>query len=61
MTYDDIVRAEQKRAAKVSTKDAKRDDRYPQGSKPDEEKRLRADELKINKRKIEASRFVLQS
>jgi hypothetical protein len=43
MTYDDIVRAEEKRAAKVSAKGAKvsakgakRGGRRPQGSKPGE-------------------------
>jgi hypothetical protein len=47
MTYDDIVRAEEKRAAKVSAKGAKRGGRRPQGSKPGEGKRSRADELEI--------------
>jgi len=55
MTYDDIVRAEQKRAAKVSAKVAKRGGRCPQGSKPGKGKRSRADELEVSKRKIEAS------
>jgi hypothetical protein len=55
MTYDDIVRAEQKRAAKVSAKGAKRAGRHPQYSKHGEGKRSRVDELKIGKREIEAS------
>jgi hypothetical protein len=38
MTYDDIVEAEQKRAAKVSAAGAKRGGRRPKSSKPGEEK-----------------------
>jgi hypothetical protein len=49
------VRAEQKRAAKVSTKGAKRGGRCPHGSKPGEGKGSRADELEVDKREIEAS------
>ena len=55
MTYDDIVRAEQKRAAKINAKGMKRGSRCPQCSKPGEGKRSRADELEIGKREIEAS------
>lgn len=54
MTYDDIMRAEQKRAAKVSAKGAKRGGRRPQNSKPGEGKRSRADELEVGKLEIEA-------
>lgn len=54
MTYDDIVRAEQKRAAKVSAKGAKRGGRRPKGSKAGEGKRSPADKLEIGKREIEA-------
>jgi len=56
MTYDDILRAEEKRAAKVgakAAKAAKRGGRCPKGSKPEE--RSRADEVEIGKREIEAS------
>ena len=55
MTYDDIVRAEQKRAVKVIAKGAKRGGRCPQGSKPSEGNRLRAAKLEVIELKIEAS------
>jgi hypothetical protein len=55
MTYDDFVRAEQKRAAKISAEGAKRGDRRLQGSKLGKAKRSRADELVVGKREIEAS------
>ena len=55
MTYHDIVRAEQKRAARVSAKVPRRGGRYPRGSKPGEGQRWRADELEVGKREIEAS------
>ena len=54
MTYDDIVRAEQKRAAKISAKGAKRRGRPPKGSKSGERKRSPADDLEAGKREIEA-------
>ena len=54
MTYDDIVEAEQKRAAKVSVAGAKRGGRRPKSSKPGEGKRSRADELEISKGEIKA-------
>ena len=54
MTYDDIVRAEQKRAAKVSVKGAKRRGRPPKGSKSGEKKRSPAEDLEAGKREIEA-------
>jgi len=57
MIYDNIVRAEQKRAAKVSAKDVKRDGRCSQGSKSDGKKRSRVNKLEVDKRKIEASRL----
>ena len=54
MTYDDIVEAEQKRAAKVSAVGVKRGGRHPKGSKLGEGKRSRADELEIDKGEIKA-------
>jgi hypothetical protein len=55
MTYDDIVKAEQKRAAKeVVAPGAKRGGRLPQSSKPGEGKRPRANELEYGKREIKA-------
>lgn len=54
MTYDDIVEAEQKRAAKVSAAGAKRGGRRPKSSKPGEGKRSCADELEIGKAEIKA-------
>lgn len=44
-----------KRAAKFSTKGAKRGGQPPQGSKPGEGKRSRADESETGLREIEAS------
>jgi hypothetical protein len=53
MTYEDIVRAEQKRAAKeVDAPGAKRGGRRAQ--KPGEAKRSRVDELELGKREIKA-------
>ena len=49
------LRAEEKRAAKFSTKGAKRGGQPPQGSKPGEGKRSRADESETGLREIEAS------
>jgi hypothetical protein len=57
MTYDDIVEAEQKRAAKVGAAGAKRGERHPKSSKPGEGKRSRADELEIGKHEIKALGF----
>jgi hypothetical protein len=53
MTYDDIMRAEQKRAAKVSAKGAKRG-RRSKGSNAGNGKRLPEDELETSKREIAA-------
>ncbi len=54
MTYDDIVEAEQKRAAKVSAAGAKPGRGRPKSSKPGERKRSSADELEIGNREIKA-------
>lgn len=54
MTYDDIVEAEQKRAAKVSAAGAKRGGRRPKSSEPGGGKRSRTDELGIGKGEIKA-------
>jgi hypothetical protein len=54
MTYEDIVRAEQKRAVKVSAKGIKRGGRRPKGLKAGEGKRSPADELEMGNREIEA-------
>lgn len=54
MTYDDIVEAEQKRAAKGSAAGAKRGGRHPKSSKPGEGRRSRADELEVGKGEIKA-------
>jgi hypothetical protein len=54
MTYDDIVEAEQKRAAKVSAAGAKRGGRRPKSSRHGEGNRSRADELEIGKGEIKA-------
>lgn len=48
MTYDDVVEAEQKRAAKLGRG-------RPKISKPGERKRLSADELEIGKVKLKRS------
>jgi hypothetical protein len=54
MTYDDIVEAEQKRAAKVGAAGAKQGRGRPKSSKPGERKRVSADELEIGNREIKA-------
>lgn len=55
MIYEDIVKAEQKRAAKEAVAPgAKRSCRHPQSSKPGEGKRSRADEMELSKREIKA-------
>jgi hypothetical protein len=54
MTYDKIVRPEQKRATKVSVKGAKRGGRPPKGSKSGQKKRSPVDNLEVGKREIEA-------
>lgn len=48
------MRAEQKRAAKVSAKGAKRGGRPPKGSKSGERKRSPIDDLEAGKLEIEA-------
>ena len=54
MTYDDIVEAEQKRAAKVGAAVAKRGQGRPKSSKSGEGKGSCADELEIGTREIKA-------
>jgi hypothetical protein len=55
MTYEDIVYAERKRAAKEAiAPGAKRGSRRPQNSESDEGKRSRADELELGKREMAA-------
>ena len=54
MTYDDIVKAEQKRAVKVNVKGAKRRGRPSKGSKSGEKKRSPTEDLEAGKREIEA-------
>lgn len=54
MTYDDIVEAEQKRAAKVGVAGAKRGRGRPKSSKTNEGKGSCADELEIGNREIQA-------
>jgi DDE superfamily endonuclease len=55
MSYEDIVHAERKRAAKQEvTPGAIRSSRRPQNSKPEGRKRSRADELELGKREIKA-------
>jgi hypothetical protein len=54
MTYNDIMEAEQKRAAKVGVVAAKRGRGRPKSSKPGEGKGSCADELEISIRKIKA-------
>jgi hypothetical protein len=54
MTYDDIVKAEQKRAAKVGATVGKRGRGRPKSSKPGEGKGSCADELEIGNREIKA-------
>jgi hypothetical protein len=54
MTYDDIVEAEQKRAAKVGALGVKRGRGRPKSSKPGGEKKLCADEMEIGNREIKA-------
>jgi hypothetical protein len=54
MTYDDIVKTEQKRAVKVGAVGAKRGRGRPKSSKPGNEKISSADELEIGKGEIKA-------
>jgi DDE superfamily endonuclease len=54
MTYDAIVEAEQKRAAKVGATSAKRGGQRPQSSKPGKGERSRADEVEFGNREIKA-------
>ena len=54
MTYDDIVEAEQKRAAKVGASGLKRGRGRPKSSKPGGEKKSCADEMEIGNREIKA-------
>ncbi|MCJ1485372.1 hypothetical protein MMC06_005546 [Schaereria dolodes] len=54
MIYNNIVEAEQKRAAKVTAAAVKRGGRHPQSSEPGEGKRSRVDKLEISKGEIKA-------
>jgi hypothetical protein len=56
MTYDDIIKAEQKRAAKVGITGAKRGRGRPKSLKTNEGKGSYADKLKINNREIQVFR-----
>lgn len=54
MTYNDIVKAEQKRAARTSAKGAKKGGRRPKDSMPGEGKRSLADDLQTGMGELEA-------